>query len=176
MFSRSFGGWEVQDQGACIFSFWWEHFLASRQSPSLFVLMWPFLGARGGKEMAFSLVFLFLNWNIVDIQYDVSFRCTTYWLVFAYIRKWRNDVMLVTICSHTKLLQYYWPYSLCCIWHPHGLCILRLEAYTSYSCSPVLCYPHHLFILCISTLILFWFLDSICKWDHPVCFSLAYFT
>ena len=27
----------------------------------------------------------------------------------------------VTICSYTKLLQYYWPYSLCCTFHLHGL-------------------------------------------------------
>ena len=30
---------------------------------------------------------------------------------------------LVTICHHTKLLQYYWLYSLCCILHPHDLLI-----------------------------------------------------
>ena len=37
----------------------------------------------------------------------------------------------VTICSHTKLLQYYWPYSLCCTLHLHGLFLLKLEVCTS---------------------------------------------
>ena len=120
----------MQHQGASIFSFWWEHLLAGDSH----------LPSVSWCNHSLVPLSLFLNWNIVDIQYDVSFRRTTYWLVFAYIRQWCDDVSLVTICSHMKLLQCYWPYSVCCIWHPRGLFILQLDAYTSYSCSPVLCY------------------------------------
>ena len=32
-----------------------------------------------------------------------------------------TKISLVTICTHTKLLHYDWPYSLCYILHPCGL-------------------------------------------------------
>ena len=36
-------------------------------------------------------------------------------------------ISLVTICHHTKLLQYYWQYSLYCTLCPHNLFILWME-------------------------------------------------
>ena len=44
---------------------------------------------------------------------------------------------LVTICHHTKFLQYYWLYSLCCMSYPCDLFILQLEVCTLLS-SPIL--------------------------------------
>lgn len=42
------------------------------------------------------------------------------------------------------LLQYYCLYSLCCIFYSFDLFIAQLEAYTSYSPSPILPTPLHL--------------------------------
>ena len=38
-------------------------------------------------------------------------------------------VNLVTICHHTKLLQYYWLYSLCCILHPFDIYFMTGSLY-----------------------------------------------
>ena len=37
-----------------------------------------------------------------------------------------HPISLVTLCLHTKLWQYYWPCSLCCVLHPHGF-IIQLD-------------------------------------------------
>ena len=55
---------------------------------------------------------IFFNWNIVDGQYFIIFRQATKWFDIC-IHYEMITVSLVTICPHTKLLQYYWPYSLC---------------------------------------------------------------
>ena len=48
-----------------------------------------------------------------NIQYYVTFRCSTQWfgicLHYAVI-----TISLVSTCFHTKLFRYYWPYSSCC--------------------------------------------------------------
>lgn len=63
-----------------------------------------------------SSISLFLKiWNVVDIQYYVSFRCTTCWCDFRIHYEMMTILRLVTICPHMKLLQYYWSYSLHCI-------------------------------------------------------------
>lgn len=36
-------------------------------------------------------------------------------LVFAYIMRISPTISLASTCLHTKLFQYYWPYSWCCI-------------------------------------------------------------
>lgn len=42
-------------------------------------------------------IFFFFNWNIVDIQHNVSFRCILHCdLIFAYVMRW--PASLVTIC------------------------------------------------------------------------------
>ena len=54
-------------------------------------------------------------------QYCVSFRWTTQWFDIYIPYEMISTINLVTIYPHTKLLQYYWWYSLCCIFHPSGL-------------------------------------------------------
>ena len=81
-----------------------------------------------------------------------------------------HPVRLVTLCPHTMLLHYYWPYSLCCVLHPMVYLICKdlyhlipftlpplpspLAPTRSFSVSWV--YFHF---------VLFYFLDSPCKWD-----------
>ena len=60
-----------------------------------------------------SFLFLTFNWNIVDVQYYVSFRCTvSLFNIFTHY-------VMITTCPHTKSLQYSW--TLCCTWYPCGL-------------------------------------------------------
>ena len=89
-------------------------------------------------------------------------------------------VSLVTICHHTKFIQYYWPYYPCCTLHPHDLFILQLEVCTSWSLSPI-CPPPlpfalaiHQSVFCMSLhYVLFFFLDSTYNWNHVVFFFLC---
>ena len=55
------------------------------------------------------------------MTYNVSSRCTAKWLGICIHYKVITTINLVTICPHTKLLQYYWPHSSCYMLHPHGL-------------------------------------------------------
>ena len=41
--------------------------------------------------------------------------------VLAFKYKMITTVSLITICYHTKLLQYYWLCSLCYVLHPHDI-------------------------------------------------------
>ena len=62
---------------------------------------------------------LFYFLIIVDIQYYISFRCTTEWLDIYITYKVISLLRLVPIWHHTQLLQYCWLYFLCCTLHPH---------------------------------------------------------
>ena len=73
--------------------------------------VWVFLSLKKKKEISF----LFKNWNIVDIQYSVTFRHTTSWYDICIHYEMMTTLCLVTISPHMKLLQYYWSYSLHCI-------------------------------------------------------------
>ena len=55
------------------------------------------------------------SWSIIDLQYYISD------FIFYIHYKMTITINLVTICHHTNLLTYYWPYSLCCILHPQEL-------------------------------------------------------
>ena len=70
-------------------------------------------------------------------QYYVSFKCTTSWFDICIHYEMITMVSLVTICPHKKLLQFYWPYSLCCILH--------LSTYLLYNWKSVPFNPLHLF-------------------------------
>ena len=56
--------------------------------------------------------FVYIDWSITDLKQYISFRCT--------IQRFRIFIhydisallSLITMCHHTKLLQYYWLYSL----------------------------------------------------------------
>ena len=94
---------------------------------------------------------------------------------------------LVTICHHTKLLQYYWLYSPYCTFHPHDSFVTGiLYLLISLTC---LFPPHHLVTTCLFSIsmslfcfVMFvhaaCFLDSMYKWNHMVFifFYLTYFT
>ena len=54
------------------------------------------------------------NLSIVHTQCYISFRCTTQWfnksICYATF-----TTSVATNCHHAVLLQYHWPYSLCCV-------------------------------------------------------------
>ena len=55
---------------------------------------------------------LFFSWSVIDIQYYISFRCTTQWFNIDIHYGMITIISLVTIHHHTKLIQYYCLYSL----------------------------------------------------------------
>lgn len=55
---------------------------------------------------------LFKNWSIIDIQYYINVRGTAYLLHFCVYCEMITSISLIIIHHHTKLVQYYWPYSL----------------------------------------------------------------
>ena len=77
-------------------------------------------------------------------------------------------VSLVTICDHTKLLQYYWVYSSCCILNPITYFILNARLYLLSTClfQPSLHpYPsNHKLILCINVSFLFCLIICFAFW------------
>ena len=75
----------------------------------------PCLGFSFFFKKKKEISFLFKNWNIVDIQYSVTFRHTTSWYDICIHYEMMTTLCLVTISPHMKLLQYYWSYSLHCI-------------------------------------------------------------
>ena len=54
------------------------------------------------------------NWKIVDAKY-CAFSCTTEQLDICIHYEMITVVSLAIICPYPESLQYYWPYSLCCI-------------------------------------------------------------
>lgn len=60
---------------------------------------------------------LFFNWCVINIQCYTSVRCTKYWFSNFIHYLLLTTVSIVNICYHKMLLQYYWPYSLCCSFH-----------------------------------------------------------
>ena len=68
------------------------------------------------------LSFFFLNYSWLIISSFIS--AVEQWFNIFMHYKMINTVSPVTICVHTKLLQYYWLYSLCCTLHPYDLFIL----------------------------------------------------
>lgn len=91
--------------------------------------------------------------------------------------------------NHTKLLKYYWPYTLCCILPPPAY---LFSNWWFVSLNSLLYYVHcipfhffnHLFVLCfyesvfILLCFLCCFLGSSHKWDHMifVFFCVTYLT
>ena len=60
--------------------------------------VWVFLSLKKKKK------FLFKNWNIVDIQYYVTFRRTTSWYDICIHYEMMTTLCLVTVSPHMKLL------------------------------------------------------------------------
>ena len=116
--------------------------------------------------------FTYFYWHILNIQYCISFRHTAEWFDICIHYKMITVISLVTICPCTDLLQYYWPYSLCCM-YPRGLL---------YNWRFVPFNPLHLFLYCLQPLpsgncsfvlyesifICLGFLDSTYKWDYVI--------
>ena len=127
--------------------------------------------------------FFFIYWNIVDVQYSVSFKCTAKWLDICIHYEVITTISLVTICPHTKLLQYYWPHFSCYILPPHGLLfynwrLVPLNPLHLFCHTPIP-FPlalTHLFSVSVSLsfFVLFYFSDSTCKWDHMVFVHTPY--
>ena len=74
-------------------------------------------------------VFNYYTFKFSLLKYDItrlcSFRCSTQWLDIYTHHEIIITINLVTICRHTKLLQYYWPYTLCHIYFVTvNLCLL----------------------------------------------------
>ena len=95
-------------------------------------------------------------------------------------------VSLVTICCHTKLLQYYWLYPPYCILYPHGLIYnwkfvplnsLHLFLSSLLHFSPLettsLFFFLYLWIFFVLFVHLFCFIDSTYKWNCMLFFSLS---
>ena len=78
----------------------------------------------------------FFDWSMINLQHYISFRYTTYWFNIFVHYKMNPTISLLTICHHTKLLQYYWLYSLCYTLHLWDL---------FYNWEFVLLNPLHLF-------------------------------
>ena len=75
------------------------------------------------------------KWHIISVSVYVSD------LIFIYIFKMVTLVNLVTTCHHTKLLQYYWLYSLWCTPYFHDLFVynwkfILLIPFTYFTPSP----------------------------------------
>ena len=92
----------------------------------------------------------------------------------------QNDhhISLVTICHHTKLLQYYWLSSTCCTLHPCDLFYnwkvvpLNLpHLFNPFLLSLSLWQPHLLSVF-MRLLLFFLFTYSTCKWNPAVFVSL----
>ena len=95
--------------------------------------------------------------NLLEIQYDISFRCTTQWFEIFRCYKIITRVSPVTICHHTKLLQYCWLYFLCVHYIPGPIFLIAGSLYllilsTYFICAPAfLPFGNHPFVqwLCI---------------------------
>lgn len=78
-------------------------------------------------------LFIWKNWYTNTVLVPGVQHCDS---IFMCIIKW-SPQCLVTTCHHTDLLQYYWPYSLCCTLCPHELFILNWKC--------ILLNPLHIF-------------------------------
>ena len=66
---------------------------------------------------------LFLNCSTIGIQYYINLKCiTVIWHIYVYMN-W-SPCKSNNICCYSKLLKYYWLYSLCCILYPQDLLIV----------------------------------------------------
>ena len=63
----------------------------------------------------FFFFFFFFLLNMVEIKYYVSFKCAIQW--FHIYRHFEVIIISLAICPLVKSLQYYWPYSFCCLVH-----------------------------------------------------------
>ena len=118
------------------------------------------------------------NWIIIDLQHSVSS-----WWSDSYMHcKITTMVILFTIWHYTKLLQYYWLYPPCCVFHAYGSFILPLKFCTFNLPHPFHSLPHpsllwqlpvcSLYLWVCSYLVMFvlpfCFSDFTCKWNHMV--------
>ena len=79
---------------------------------------------HGVGRLLMQISFFFFNWSMADKEYYIGFRCTTQWFDNDIHHEMLITISVVTICHHTKLLQYHWLYSLCYILYPCDLFIL----------------------------------------------------
>ena len=124
--------------------FQWQKYILFACTLFKFFKFWrPAQFLPNSHILCFWVCFFFLI-EIYWLQYYVSFRCTTYWFDICILYEMITMASLVAICCHTKLLRYYWIYSLCFIVYPHGLFIIwkfvTLIPFT-YFLSPAKC-PH----------------------------------
>ena len=95
-------------------------------------------------------------------------------------------ISLVTMCHQTKLLQYYWLYSLYCVLPPHDLFynwkfvafnplhLFHPFLHPSHLWQPSVCSLYLWLCFCFVTFAhLFYFLDSTYKWNHTVFIFLC---
>ena len=88
-----------------------------------------------GSKTFHSIIF---NWSKVDLNIILVSGVQHSDLIFLCIMKW-SPWCLVTICHHTKLLQYYWLYFLC---HHHmWLIYFIIESLYLLICFACLAYP-----------------------------------
>ena len=62
---------------------------------------------------------IFFYWSIIGLQHCVICRYIIELFNILIYDKMIIITSLVTICHCTRLLQYYWPYSLSCAFHSH---------------------------------------------------------
>ena len=93
LYIKYFWGWNC-DLTKCIYDF---------------VFFWVFDTLKKKTEVEFT-------------QCYISFKCTTQHFNFS-IPYAMLTTSIATICHHTTLLLYLWPYSLCCTFYPHDLFI-----------------------------------------------------
>ena len=85
-----------------------------------------------------------------------------------------TTIGLVTICRHTKLIQYYWLHTPTTL-HPHGLFILHLGVHTPWPPSPISFLPQppstlattNLFSVCVC--FLFSLVGLFCFFRFHIC-------
>lgn len=70
--------------------------------------------------------FIFLNWNIVDMQ-CCQVYCVVIWHLNTLWDDYHSKSNKITISSRTKILQCCWSYSLCFILHTRGSFLLLLK-------------------------------------------------
>ena len=108
---------------------WLEHPPVHQRTVGLISSQWGENGDNGTWTIKNFKKHFFYFLITLDVQYYVSFRCTTMWLYIYIIYKEIIPINLLPMWHHILFLQYFWLYSLCCTLHPHewSVCVFQSE-------------------------------------------------
>ena len=130
---------------------------------------------RSISTFLLNFIFIYFDWIIIDIQYDISFKYTKLWFDTFIHTKWSLWCQLASVMYSYYSIITIFP---CCTIHSYSLFyswkLYFLIPITSFPIGipPPLCQP--LIVLCVyesvfvSFVHLFYFLNSTYKWDHTV--------